>query len=425
MRQPLPSIQDTQFESLRWSSEPEFFAPHATRSLPGVLPTLYAMLERPLSGWPTLEAWLPEVPRGRKRALLLCVDGMGFKEIGQSQALKSLWSQYGSWITSVFPSITSAALTSIYQAQPPGRHGLAGHHIWKNMPGALLDALRMQVLGASAPLEASGFDVNLWKREPGLLDLDEAYSGIEAIQLLPQGIVGTGLSHFAYGKLPLSGYAHEVEAFAKAARLLPQMRTGWVGIYTPTIDTLAHHWSGANSEVGLCLRWLEDCLKWLAQQLPPEIRRDTAVIVATDHGHADVKQHVDLDSEKLQWLQQNTRAVGHSGRVLHIYGPTSENDVKAWLAQLVGDAGHVFNFDDVSALAGVDTGADQAWREFARESLGDIVVVLRDGHNWRRPQKTPPTDPAPTQLVSQHGGLSWNEMVVPFIAAPLETLADL
>ncbi|MBI2299430.1 MAG: alkaline phosphatase family protein, partial [Armatimonadetes bacterium] len=49
----------------------------------------------------------------------------------RSHAERSARIRASTWLTSVFPSITSTAMTSIYQGLPPSRHGILGHQIWK------------------------------------------------------------------------------------------------------------------------------------------------------------------------------------------------------------------------------------------------------------------------------------------------------
>jgi hypothetical protein len=59
-----------------------------------------------------------------------------------------------------------------------------------------------------------------------------------------------------------------------------------------------------------------------------------------------------------------------------------------------------------------------------RQSLGDLVVLLDDGCNWQRRDPAKPTGPYESQLVSQHGSLTWNELFVPFLCAPLSALLE-
>ena len=146
---PIAPMHPPETEALRWDRFPGFYRPDYDRCLTGVMPTILELLGHPREGFPTLRAHLPErSPRRAKRALLLCCDGLGFKELAQSVRLRELYGSYGTWITSVFPSITSCALSSMFQGLPPNRHGILGHYIWKDFPGAVVDMLKMQAATA-------------------------------------------------------------------------------------------------------------------------------------------------------------------------------------------------------------------------------------------------------------------------------------
>ena len=414
-------------DRLAWEAHPDFYRPDYSRCLTGVMPTILGVLGRPVPGFPALNGFLPAAsPRRAKRALLLCIDGLGFKELAQAERLRALYEQYGTWITSVFPSITSCALSSMFQGLPPDRHGILGHYVWKDFPGGIVDMLKMQAVNGRHPLAAAGFDVKRWKAEPGLLDTD-AGAGLAAYHLMHYSIVNSGLSTYSYGRAVMVGYLETLEGFTKAAKLLTDMKEGWVSLYTSTIDTLSHSLGGNSAQIGLALRQIEQSLAWMVSVLPPAVVDETVVLLAADHGQTDIRTMLGFAGETRDWLQRHTRAVGFSGRVLHVYLAPGQapDEVHAWLTDQVGDAGVVMTFEEAAALAGPAGSVpgnghacpvDPAW---VRQSLGDVVVVLRADYSWDKAGVLPTTKPYPSPLVSQHGGLTWNEMFVPFFCAPL------
>jgi Type I phosphodiesterase / nucleotide pyrophosphatase len=412
-------------EHLKWARHPEFYRPDYSRCLTGVMPTILEVLGYPREGFPSLRPYLPSAsPRRAKRALLLCCDGLGFKELAQATRLRSLYETYGAWITSVFPSITSCALSSMFQGLPPDRHGILGHYVWKDFPGAVVDMLKMQATNARSTLSAAGFDVQRWKREPGLLDTENG-PGLSSYHLMHHSIVNSGLSNYSYGRSVMVGYLEILEGFTKAAKLLTDMKQGWVSLYTSTIDTLSHSLGGSSSQVGLALQQIEQSLAWMVNVLPREVAEETVILLSADHGQTDIRTLVGFAGDTRDWLQRHTHAVGFSGRVLHVYLAPGQapDEVHAWLTDLVGPFGIVMGFEEAATLAGPlaasngnGTPVDPAW---VRQSLGDIVVVLDAAHSWDKEGVLPASKPYPSPLVSQHGGLTWNEMFVPFLCAPL------
>jgi Type I phosphodiesterase / nucleotide pyrophosphatase len=425
---PSPDRSDPQMEALRWSAREGFYRPDYQRSLVQVFPTLFGLLGHAPAGTQGLQAYLPPgSPRRPKRVLLLTLDAFGFKELAQSRRLAELYADYGTWITSVFPTITSCALSSLYQGLPPARHGVPGHVIWKDFPGAVVDMLRMVVPGARASLSDAGFDVNRWKREPGILD--RSNGAVPGYQLMNRHIVGSGLSTLIYGKTPLVGFIAPLEGFTKAGQMLEAMDTGWVGLYLDEVDALSHVLTGDSPQMGLAVRHIEDSLAWLAAGLPRRVAEETALCVVADHGQSSVREHIPLYGEPEQWLKAHTRAVGNSGRVLHVYlDPGQEPRVAAWLRETVGERGQVFSFDEIKALTGPPLdgsgGADPAHEAWVRQSLGDLVVLLDDGVNWQKRDPAKASGPYESRLVSQHGSLTWNELFVPFLWAPLSAMRE-
>jgi hypothetical protein len=296
----------------------------------------------------------------------------------------------------------------------------------------VVDMLRMTVPGASASLSASGFDVNRWKREPGLLD--RANGVPPGYQLMNRHIVGSGLSTLIYGRTQLVGFMAPLEGFTKAAQMLQAIERGWVGVYLEDVDSLSHVLTGDSPQMGLALRHIEDSLAWMAAALPPAVREETALLVVADHGQSTLHSHLPLYGEPADWLKAHTRAIGNSGRVMHVYlDRGQEAPVHAWLREHTGEHGQVFTFDEIKALTGppmdgaggaAGGGADPAHEAWLRQSLGDLVVLLDDGWNWRRRDPAKAATPFESQLVSQHGSLTWNEVFVPFLCAPLGALVE-
>ncbi len=251
-----------------------------------------------------------------------------------------------------------------------------------------------------------------------------------AYHLMNKHIVGSGLSTLIYGNTPLVGFVSPLEGFSKAARMLTDMERGWVGMYMEDVDSLSHVVTGDGPQMRLALAQIEAGLAWLAASLPPGVAEETALMVVADHGQSNIDRHLPLYGAHLQWLTEHTRAIGQSGRVLHLYlDEGQEARVAAWLREFVGDEGQVFTFDEVKALAGPPLDANgsgppataehEAW---VRRSLGDLLVLLDDGCNWQRRDPATPGNPYDSRLVSQHGSLTWNELFVPLLCAPLTAL---
>ncbi|MDH4225543.1 MAG: alkaline phosphatase family protein [Deltaproteobacteria bacterium] len=396
------------------------YTPHPQRNITAIMAHILALLDRPTLGAGVLDAALPPgSPRKARRVLLLTIDSLGFKELAASRLLAGLYGPYGCWLTSVFPSVTSAALTAIYQGLSPARHGILGHTIYKDF--GMVDTLTMKPKGGGKSIREGGFAKHRWRWEPGLMETPAA-QGLGSAILVNQNIAGSGLSQFAYKGIPIVPFAETLEALDKAARMVSGP-TAFASVYLAGVDYLIHAYGGTSSQVAMAIHQIEEDLCWMVNQMAPEVVAETTLVIAADHGQCDITEKIPLPLPFLDWAQANLRGLGFSGRAMHVYlnpqsNPLKPEEVTSRLKELVGDKGWVMPFSEAGLLAG--GGAAEAPQQTRiRESLGDWVVVLHPGINWDKTGTVYHNPKYSSPVVSQHGGLSWDEMFVPLISAPL------
>src|SRR5712692_1502862 len=75
-------------------------------------------------------SWLPEPITGARRTVLLVLDGLGWDAWTRyPESIPELRACKGGAITTVVPSTTPAALTSITTGMAPARHGITGFRV--------------------------------------------------------------------------------------------------------------------------------------------------------------------------------------------------------------------------------------------------------------------------------------------------------
>src|SRR3954447_27075762 len=90
-------------------------------SISGLVPALLGSRPAP---------WLPGCVAGARSVVLLVLDGFGWRAIEAARnRLPVLGGLEGGPITTVVPSTTAAALTSIASGLPPARHGMVGYRM--------------------------------------------------------------------------------------------------------------------------------------------------------------------------------------------------------------------------------------------------------------------------------------------------------
>ena len=74
--------------------------------------------------------WFPDAARHAEQIVLLILDGLGWEQLEAHQSLMpALTSLTGGAVTTVAPSTTATALSSIATGLTPAEHGLLGYRI--------------------------------------------------------------------------------------------------------------------------------------------------------------------------------------------------------------------------------------------------------------------------------------------------------
>jgi predicted AlkP superfamily pyrophosphatase or phosphodiesterase len=92
--------------------------PHASRS---IVPALFGRVD---------DAWIPETARSADAVVLLVLDGLGWSALqDHAPLMPRLAGMDGDAITTVAPSTTATALTSIATGLAPAQHGIVGYRM--------------------------------------------------------------------------------------------------------------------------------------------------------------------------------------------------------------------------------------------------------------------------------------------------------
>src|SRR5690606_31928615 len=91
--------------------------------------------------WESPPAWLPAPAAEAEQVVLLVLDGLGWDQLQERRHLApTLAALAGQAISSVVPSTTATALTSITTGLAPGEHGVVGYRM--AVEGEVLNVLR-------------------------------------------------------------------------------------------------------------------------------------------------------------------------------------------------------------------------------------------------------------------------------------------
>jgi hypothetical protein len=332
-------------------------------------------------------SWLPAPVTGARSVVLLVVDGLGWDQIvTRGAALPTLSSFEGSSITSVAPSTTAAALTSITTGVAPSQHGLIGYRV--RVDGAVLNALSWQIDGRNPP-------------DPRAVQRHAPFRGRDVPVVTKSEFRRTGFTEAHLRGTRLEGW-RAVSSLVEQCRQLVAASEPFVYAYYPGVDEVAHaHGLGDgffDAEVEFADRLVGD----LVAALPD----DTAVLVTADHGQVDLRPESWLELGALADLVDACSGDARF-RYLHARRGTAD-ELTAAARELHGEHAWVRSRDEL--LADGWLGPEPPL--VVRRRLGDVVLAARDAWTF-----IDPALPREVRLRSAHGSLTAAEMEVPLLAA--------
>jgi hypothetical protein len=359
-----------------------------------------------------------------RRVILVLVDALGMRHFRSwlDAHPGSAWGRMmerGLFapITSVSPSTTSAALTTLWSGRSPAEHGVVGYELWLKEYGMVANMIRHSPmsfdssLSSPGSLSMAGFDPERMLPWPTLGSHLASY-GIKSYAFQHTAIARSGLSRMFFKDVDIRPFLSASDLWINLRGLLekdPDERLfAWV--YWSEVDSLGHVYGleteHASAEFNILSRTFDDLFY---SRLSERACRDTLVILAADHGQVETPYNPHYD------LAQHPNLL----RRLHIH-PTGENRL-FYLHPRPGQTEAVVEYigrtwprqfrlvDSGYALEAGLFGPGKPHPGLS-DRVGDLLGAARQqAYLWWAPKEN--------HLRGRHGGLSADEMLVPFLAA--------
>ena len=329
---------------------------------------------------------LPTEVLEARAVVVLILDGLGAEQLeARPRVAPTLQEMQISAVTTVAPSTTASALTSIATGVGVGEHGIVGYRI-------RTDDGNLNVLKWRTP-QGDGLD----RHPPERFQPVASFGGQRPPALQRDVYRKSGFSRAYLRDARRFGYKM-LSSLAVEVRRLLAAGESFVYAYYEGLDTVAHeHAFGEHYEAELraCDRLMADLLTVLP--------RGAAVVATSDHGLVDCSDglikidHSVLDCARAESGEARFRWLhARPGRDRDLYETAvSAHGEQAWVrtAEEMIDGGW---------LGPVVTDA-------ARSRLGDVALVARDAWAFSHPD-----DGAP-RIIGRHGSLTSAEMLVPLL----------
>ncbi|MCP4426181.1 MAG: alkaline phosphatase family protein, partial [Chloroflexi bacterium] len=226
----------------------EFLRPdYDGRSIANIPATVAALLDAPFAGLPPLEEPLWRPLAGVKRVVALLVDAWGWNLLSQERerigGLLSTAAVQGQ-LTSIFPSTTVAALSSLWTGAAPSQHSLVGLRLFMPDYAVITQMLSFTPTFGKYPdaLIDAGLEPETFLAVPGFAE-QLATAGVETHAFKGRSIVNSALSQMHdRGVAREHGVSSLADMFVQMRHLLEE-KAGeplFVNAYWPMVDTLSH-----------------------------------------------------------------------------------------------------------------------------------------------------------------------------------------
>jgi len=334
-------------------------------------------------------SWLPAAVSGAESVVLLVLDGLGWNAICEHRdVLPNLSTMEGGPITSVVPSTTATALTSITTGLVPAVHGVMGYRML--VDGTVLNVLRWSVAdGARAP-------------DPLVVQRHVPFLGREVPVVTQSEFRNSGFTRSHLRGARFRGWHTTTGLVEHCARCVG---TGerFVYAYYSGVDNVAHEFGLRDAVYRRELAFVDALVGDLRDMLPAR----ASLLVTSDHGqvHLDRESWVELDD-----LRDLVAVIAGDGRFRYLHAKRGRaRDLVAAARDTVGHLAWVRSRAEVLDEGWLGRGPSGA----IPARVGDVVLAASADVAF-----VDPALPYEPLLRSAHGSLTPDEMWVPLLASP-------
>ena len=382
--------------------------------LPGAAPALAPEI---------LRAW----PRSYRKVVLMVVDGLGLDLLQGAIARSATDPRLRVWgnlpaqtalaaLTSIVPSTTATALTTLWTGAYPAEHGVIGYQQYLKEYGLIANMILHSpaaFTGDPGSLRSAGFKPESFLPVPGLaphlLRQDKRVTVIQH-----RSIARSGLSTMLFQGAAVQPVYTLGDLFVTLSEELDRDpdQPGYVSLYWSELDDLAHRYGPAGVRYARELADFSLQFEIFLEERLLRPRGDTLFLLTADHGHLATAYQPELELRRhADVLDCLVMLPSGEARLPYVFlRPGQEKRFRGLVEQRwPGRFSIVPSADFIRAGMFGPRGVHPR----VAESAGDFVAIPRSGDYWW-------FDPFKGNLLlGRHGGLTRTEMLVPLLGIEL------
>lgn len=316
-------------------------------------------------------------------------------------------------ITSITPSTTSAAITTLWTGTPAAQHGIGGYEQWLTEYGIVANMIQHKPItyqGEGGHLSMAGFDPeNFLTVNPYGPHLRK--HGITPYAFQHYAIANSGLSRMFLTGAEINPFSTPADLWISVRELLEttQDQKLFTWTYWGLVDGLSHiHGPDSERAQAEFAHFSMAFQHFFLDKLSQKARENTLVILMADHGQITTEKqpHYDLANHPSLRRRLHIQPTGEN-RLAYLYVKPGQIEAvreyieKTWPNQFVV-------LESEYALHNGLFGPGMPDKRFI-DRLGDLIVIAKGSAYWWWANKENP-------LLGRHGGMHREEMLVPFLA---------
>ncbi|MHB9022672.1 MAG: alkaline phosphatase family protein [Armatimonadota bacterium] len=347
---------------------------------------------------------------GKRKIMLMIVDGLGWMNLAAAiqrmPVIGEVFSTATRWpITSVFPSTTVAACTSILTGVPPSVHGMIGYLMFFPEYGRVFNMIGFRTPDIQhEDLLSFGFEPGRYTGQGTILQRLEA-AGIMVGPYTFHTYAGSGLSRLLYHRCTPHPYVALGDLLAMSLDQWKVPVPQFLQLYWANLDTIAHLHGANSTAYAIELSLLATALR---DHVLPALDDESALLLIADHGHIDGDDAEIINLMTVPGLTKLFRVPpAGEGRSTHLFIRPGHQKRACTILESV-DGLRVFTKEAVLA-SGLLGGTPLHPKLLER--IGDLII-FPEGSRRVLYDYQPRLH---ATMNGRHGGLSPEEMIVPLL----------
>ncbi len=342
-----------------------------------------------------------------KRVVVLLVDAMGY-EPARTLHEKGVFRHIGSpqKLSSVFPSTTVNALSTMATAASPIEHGMLGYILHLKEFGTLANMIEFTPIGMSRDaLVSRGANPSSFLGVSTIYE-DLRNYGVNPLVITASAFKESGLSKVHNHNASVQGYIDMIDMMTKLRKAIESERFSYIYSYWPMVDAMGHLYGPDSEEyseeIRITLRNFEEIVY---SKLSPSLKDETVFLITADHGQIRTKWQKDytLSAEDDFVASLDIMPCGEP-RMMYLYTKNIERTLEEG-RKFFGDSVDFRRASDM--MEGGFFGPGNPYEKSILR-IGDLIALPKEDVSF-----TIKYTGNERHLKGKHGGLSSEEMDVP------------